>query len=228
MAVTQLSWNWCLGVLFRQLSHNIVKCAGEMLIWDQHYIFCTHLSKSLNVMFFNCLVASHMTRHMPSDAIWRQQSGSTLAQVMACCPMAPSHYLNQCWLIISKVKWHSSKDEFTRVTWNYLEIKDLKFHSNFPRANELSSVATLEHVCYNVQAWMIFLYIGTGLFLIAIIYTPSGILCSHLLAIFVQTSWANNTVNHHIGTWHLGVMCVICIIDISTWKSCDTFQNIMM
>ena len=39
----------------------------------------------------------------PSDAIWRQRSGSTLAQVMACCLTAPSHYLNQCWLIISKV-----------------------------------------------------------------------------------------------------------------------------
>ena len=34
----------------------------------------------------------------PSDAIW-WQSGSTLAQVMACCLTAPSHYLNQCWLI---------------------------------------------------------------------------------------------------------------------------------
>ena len=39
----------------------------------------------------------------PSDAIWWHRSVSTLAQVMACCPTAPSHYLNQCWLIISKV-----------------------------------------------------------------------------------------------------------------------------
>ena len=31
----------------------------------------------------------------PSDAIWRQRSGSTLVQVMACCLTAPSHYLNQ-------------------------------------------------------------------------------------------------------------------------------------
>ena len=43
----------------------------------------------------------------PCDAIWRQKTGSTLAQVMACCLMAPSHYLNQCWLIISEVQWHS-------------------------------------------------------------------------------------------------------------------------
>ena len=43
----------------------------------------------------------------PSDTRWRQRSGSTLAQVMACCLTAPSHYLNQCRLIISEVQWHS-------------------------------------------------------------------------------------------------------------------------
>ena len=43
----------------------------------------------------------------PSDAIWWQKTGSTLAQVMACCLTAPSHYLNQCWLIISEVQCHS-------------------------------------------------------------------------------------------------------------------------
>ena len=42
----------------------------------------------------------------PNDTIWWQRSGSTLAQVMACCLMATSHYLNQCWFTISKVHWH--------------------------------------------------------------------------------------------------------------------------
>ena len=50
----------------------------------------------------------------PNDAIWGHRSGSTLAQVMACCLTAPSHYLNQCWLIISKVLWHSSEDIIIR------------------------------------------------------------------------------------------------------------------
>ena len=31
---------------------------------------------------------------------WWYRSWSTLAQVMAWCCQAPSHYLNQCWLII--------------------------------------------------------------------------------------------------------------------------------
>ena len=48
----------------------------------------------------------------PNNPIWWHRSGSTLAQVMACCLMAPSHYLNQSWLIISKVLWHSSEGNF--------------------------------------------------------------------------------------------------------------------
>ena len=52
----------------------------------------------------------------PSDTIWPHQSGSTLAQVMACCRTASSHYLNQCCLIISKVRWHSYEGSFTKDT----------------------------------------------------------------------------------------------------------------
>ena len=39
----------------------------------------------------------------PEEAIWRHESGSTLAQVMACCLTAPRHCLNYCWFLISKV-----------------------------------------------------------------------------------------------------------------------------
>ena len=41
----------------------------------------------------------------PSDAIWHHRSRSTLGQVMACCLTAPTHYLTQCWLIISDNLW---------------------------------------------------------------------------------------------------------------------------
>ena len=51
----------------------------------------------------------------PSDAILRRRSGA-LAQVMACCLTVPSHYLNQCGLIISNSRWHSSGDNLTRDT----------------------------------------------------------------------------------------------------------------
>ena len=51
----------------------------------------------------------------PGDAIWRHGTRSTLAQVMACCLLAPSHYLKQCWLIIGEVLWHSSQGII--LTW---------------------------------------------------------------------------------------------------------------
>ena len=57
---------------------------------------------------------SRLNSLWPSDAIWRWRSWSTLIQVMACCLTAPSHYLNQCWLIISKVLWLSSEDIIIR------------------------------------------------------------------------------------------------------------------
>ena len=39
---------------------------------------------------------------------WRHMSGSTLVQVMACCLMALSHHLNQCWLI-KEILRHSQR-----------------------------------------------------------------------------------------------------------------------
>ena len=63
------------------------------------------ISGSIKITFYVCNVNSLW----PCDAIWRQGTESTLAQVMACCLMAPSHYLNQCWLIISKVLCNSSE-----------------------------------------------------------------------------------------------------------------------
>ena len=53
------------------------------------------------------------SQSLPGNSIWRHTSGSTLAQVMACCLTAPSHYLNQCWLIVKGILWHSPKSYLT-------------------------------------------------------------------------------------------------------------------
>ena len=50
----------------------------------------------------------------PSDAIQWHRLWSTLAKVKAWCPMRQSHYLNQCWLTLKGVLWHSSESNFTR------------------------------------------------------------------------------------------------------------------
>ena len=44
--------------------------------------------------------------------IWRHATWSTLVQVLACCLTAPSHYLNQCWLV-SEILGNSPEDNFT-------------------------------------------------------------------------------------------------------------------
>ena len=62
----------------------------------------------------NQFIAHVVFREVSWETLFRHRSGSTLAQVMACCLTAPSHYLNQCWLIISKVQWHSSENNCTR------------------------------------------------------------------------------------------------------------------
>ena len=77
-------------------------------------------------------VCSGLNSLWPSDAIWRLRSGSTLALVMAWCLTAPSHYLNQCWLIISKVQRYSSEGNFT----------------NFPGTNEL-------RVCPQIHSYLV-------------------------------------------------------------------------
>ena len=59
-----------------------------------------------------CRQGSQINSLWPSDAIWRQEFRSTLVQVMSSCLTAPSHYLNQCWLIIKKDQWCSSEGNF--------------------------------------------------------------------------------------------------------------------
>ena len=94
----------------------------------------------------------------PSDGICRQRSGSTLAPVMACCLMAPSH-------IWTNVDWSSTKSNDIHIraisqekpqpsiTKICLKIICLKFHSNFPGVNELTRLHRLPcHWISNV-AW---------------------------------------------------------------------------
>ena len=59
---------------------------------------------------------------LPSDTIWRQTSGSALAQEMACYLIAPGYYLNQCWLLISDILWHLLENKllFCIMCWKII------------------------------------------------------------------------------------------------------------
>ena len=99
--------------------------------------WCHHLTWHVDMWLFR------IRSYIICDAICRHRSGSTLAQVMACCLTAPSHYLNQCWPIINGVLWYSPHNNFTVSTWDIskcyvnLKIIILKLQPHFPGANEL-------------------------------------------------------------------------------------------
>ena len=66
---------------------------------------------------------------------------SSLAQVMASYLLAPSHYLHQCWLVISVVLWHSGEENSTgNVQYICLDISlkitGLKLQPLFSEANQ--------------------------------------------------------------------------------------------
>ena len=127
---------------------------GDLIIstwpWAQvmakyHQATSQNLNQSLCHNELKQFITSRETSSGPSDAILRQRSASTLTQVIACCLTAPSHYLNQCWLIISKVEWHSSMGKFTRDNsainhWNYLENWISKISFKFTRGQWVNTV----------------------------------------------------------------------------------------
>ena len=91
------------------------------------------------------------------------RSGSTLAQVMVCCLTAPSHYLNQCWLIITKVQGYLAEGNFPRdtlssITTIGLKINYLKFHIHLPGTNELKLNVKIKCHCHYKCAWNFVLF----------------------------------------------------------------------
>ena len=81
----------------------------------------------------------------PSDAICGYKSGSKLAQIMACCLMAPSHCLNQCWLLISEVLWHSHESKCTAnvhiiILCNEFKNYVLKINVASPKGHQVKYV----------------------------------------------------------------------------------------
>ena len=121
--------------------------ALQAITWTNVYsssklIFGLHLRAMPQEVLLNCGLATPL---WPSDAIRQQGTESTLAQVMACCLTAPSHYLNQCWLIISNVlrscgihqKALSWEDLKIPISQARLKITFLESNSDLPEANEL-------------------------------------------------------------------------------------------
>ena len=66
-------------------------CFQSVLLWT----YCIYgVSEQATVFQAQMYFCDYFNSLWPSDTIWRHRSWSTLAQVMACCLAAPSHYLN--------------------------------------------------------------------------------------------------------------------------------------
>ena len=75
-------------------------------------LYC-HLSQNpTHLQFMNTYRYVYVNTLWPSDVIRRLDLDQPLAQVMACCLTAPSHYLNKCWLVMTSVLWHSPGSKF--------------------------------------------------------------------------------------------------------------------
>ena len=123
---------------------------SKRFVWlisiDITAILCTIYRPTSSHSFTSFDSMSRINSLWPSDAIWQDRFGPTLAQVMAWYLTTPNHYLNQCWLI-SGDNWYLSQGNFTRDIWaihqwNYLENKITyqKVDTNLPGTNELRYV----------------------------------------------------------------------------------------
>ena len=94
------------------------RTGGPAQQWFSWLLHCFHRLRTEDRWISRCLLhwASHqygftkpwcVNSLWPSNAMWLHRTMSILAQVMACCLMAPSHYLNQFWLSISEVQWQT-------------------------------------------------------------------------------------------------------------------------
>ena len=92
--------------------HNYLYQYVLWIVTHEKWLYVCHICMCVDlyvcVRYSACITMCAIIYSLwPGDAIWRHISGSTSAQVMACCLAAPIHYLNQCWLIIIEVLWHS-------------------------------------------------------------------------------------------------------------------------
>ena len=121
------------------------------------YIYSRKIRRNENVI--NALkqnvldMYTHVNSLWHSDAIWQLRSGSTLAQLMVCCLTAPSHYLNQCWLInwLRGMHLRASSQEVPKNSICNLNEKFTLLKYFYPRDKWNLDIITNEWYCV---AWL--------------------------------------------------------------------------
>ena len=76
-----------------------IQSGAIIMLFNIFWYHIEHCNHSGSILTHSGLVTPYGDRDLGQH--W------ALAQVIACCLTTPSHYLNQCWQIISEVQWHS-------------------------------------------------------------------------------------------------------------------------
>ena len=125
-----ITWHGCNSITQWRVHRRVICCHFNGNRPSKHrpcYCWnCTPVCRFMITVYMYLKQPSHLYSKYslcPRDTIWRHRSVSTLAPVLAWCLMAPSHYMNQSWLIISKVQWHSSEDIFLKKYARHQSLK---------------------------------------------------------------------------------------------------------
>ena len=92
-----------------------------------------YLSRGMQFICYwlNCKTSANelINSLSPADALWQHRFRSAVAHGPGKL-MAPRHYLNQCWIIISDVMWHSPEGNFT-VSTQVTTILHVEFENHY-------------------------------------------------------------------------------------------------
>ena len=121
------------------ISYGVCQYCATIKIWTQSMLLISLLCLKAEGSHKTVLTIHSLTR---CSLVMPFVDTKLLAQVMACCLVVPSHYLNQCSLIISEVLWHSPEGNFREMLKIYihdlsLKITNIKSQPHLSGANEI-------------------------------------------------------------------------------------------
>ena len=120
--IDQIAWNK--AGIFKVSSRLVILVYCN--IWHDFCEICL-LNNDSQYVFQDQMIS--FNSFWPIDTTWHHRTWSTLVQVMACCLMAPSHYPNQCWFIISEILWYFLKAISLEIF--KISILDMSKNSNW-------------------------------------------------------------------------------------------------
>ena len=114
-ALPSWSFSCTWGLLWLERSLGGVRHRGEVRGRgaDQWGGLLTHWSPGDMVSNLNVRLLTSYNSPWLEMPWWHDRTWSALGQVMAFCLMTPSHYPDQCWLIMSEVLCHSHENNLT-------------------------------------------------------------------------------------------------------------------